>query len=221
MIRNLTDSPRLGVGIYRIADIARYARIPDSTVRNWFTSMRLFEPEMRGSKGDSVASFFDLIDAIIAQKFREAGVPMKEVRRAYAALQEKLGTKHPFCHRRIYTDGRRIIYDAARGLDAPALEEAVSGQKLFKNIRRFLQSLSFSKVTELAERWRISGGVAIDPQVSMGHPVVDGTGVSTAVIRNAYYANDCDARFVAALYGLSADQVRDAVAFEDGIRSAA
>ncbi len=214
-------SPTLGAGIYRMADVARYTRIHHSTVRSWFLTRNLLHAEYVRVNGEMSVSFHDLIDAMVASCFRSHGVTMKVVRRAYKKLESTLQTRHPFCHQGLYTDGKAIIVDVAKTIRETVLQDAISNQHLFDNIKCHLHDVSYSSRTKLAERWNISPGVVIDPAIAVGLPVVDGTGVTTYVVRNAYHANGQDRAFVAHLYGLTAKQVDNAVRFEDGLKAAA
>ena len=112
------DIPSLGRGIYRIADVARYTRIPYSTVRSWFKSSGVLQSDYVEIDGVFSVSFLDMIDAVMAQKFRELGVSMPTVRKAYSALKEQLASEHPFCHEKLFTDGKRIFHLAAEKVDS-------------------------------------------------------------------------------------------------------
>jgi len=212
-------APELGCGIYLIADVSRYTGIPYSTVASWFHSDALLNTDY-DRIGDSLSvSFYDLIDALVAYQFRKLGVKMRIVRRAYELLKTQLNTEHAFCHRDLHSDGRSII---ARSLETfGLLQDAISRQTLFSYVEQALDKVSYSDMTKLAQRWRIHDGLIVDPHVAMGAPVIEGTGVTSFVVSNAYYANGEDEEFVARLFEISPDQVRMAVQFETQIRSAA
>lgn len=217
----IARNPRLGNGIYRIADVARYTGVHPNTLRSWFNSRRLFAPEFIPISDTTSISFLDMLDSRVASFFRKSGVKMSVVRHAYEQLKHKLDTRHPFCHRDVYTDGRSIIYDAAQQLGERMLLDAVNDQQLFDHIREHLDQIEFAQLSHIAERWFIDKGVVVDPRVAMGQPVVIGTGVTTWTLSNAYHANDGDAAFVGGMFMVSASQVKDAVAFEERIQKAA
>lgn len=213
--------PSLGRGIYRVADVARYTKIPHSTIRSWFNSLRLFESDfVRVDEADCI-SFLDLIDTLVAHQFRTHGVRMEMVRKAYNSLKDDLQVQHPFCHRGLYTDGKEIIVNAAEHLGAPSLREAVSRQHLFEHMQHVLHQVSYNEATCLAQWWNIADGVTINPDIAMGEPVINGMGLTTHVVYRAYRANDGNREIVAGIHGLSANQVDCAVAFEKAIRPAA
>lgn len=213
--------PSLGRGIYRVADVARYTKIPHTTIRSWFNSLRLFESDfVRVDKADCI-SFLDLIDTLVAHQFRTHGVGMKMVRKAYNRLKDDLQVEHPFCHRGLYTDGKEIIVNAAEHLGAPSLREAVSRQHLLEHMQHVLHQVSYDEASRLAQWWNIADGVILHPAIAMGEPVINGTGLTTHVVYSVYRANGGNREIAAGIYGLSAKQVDRVVAFEKSIRPAA
>jgi len=213
--------PALGTGIYHIADVSRYAHIPHTTARSWFKSGILLNADYCSIDDDYSVSFHDLIDAMIAHQFRKYGVAMKTVRLAYQMLQTQLNTFHPFCHRDLYTNGKRILIREAKNIKAAIFRDAINNQQFFDEMRSHLTKVSYSDSTLLAKWLNPWPGVVINPSVAMGEPVLSGTGVTTFVVRNAYNANRKNADLVASLYGLSVQQVEFAVGFEKEIRPAA
>ncbi len=224
------SEPSLGRGVYRLAEVARYTGLHPQRVRSWFRDRSdhaglgpLLYPDYVEVDDVQAASFLDLIDVLVAGQFRLLGVTMGVVRRAYAVLQERLDTRHPFCHKGLFTDRKQIFVSTADELGDEVLSEAVSRQQFFKQVKGKLIHVDFSPETLLAVRWRIARGVMIDPAVHLGKPVIENTGVSTFVVDRAYHANGEDAELVADLFNVSAAGVLDAVAFERdyGVRSAA
>jgi uncharacterized protein (DUF433 family) len=215
--------PALGLGIYRISEVHRYAQIPYSTVYSWFKSrdLDLFDSDfVRVGIDDYSVSFHDLIDASVAHRFRHHGVKMRIVRKAYRELAKVLETTHPFCHRSLYTDGQTVVFRAVAQLKTKNLTEAIGKQQIFEEMRGMLENVAYSE-NDLAKWWDISPGVVLNPQIAMGQPTIKGTGVTTFVVRGAYHANHNNAGLVASLYGISPSQVKNAVDFEDSRRSAA
>lgn len=213
--------PSLGCGIYRIADVARYTKVPVSTVRDWFRTRNVLEPDFIRVDGTCAVSFHDMIDTWVAYDFREFGVPLRTVRRAYRNLTEVLGTPHPFCHRGLYADGKQIFIDVAQAIGETKLQSAVNNQRFFDYVKRHLRLMSYSQLTQLVTQWFIHDSVVMDPQIAFGSPVIQGTRVGTHIVSGAYYANKKDAALVSRLYRVSVSQVKDAVAFERSIRTAA
>ena len=215
----------LGQGFYKLAEVSRLTKMNPSRVRSWFKQRPdglgrgpIFESDYDAVRGDYAVSFFDLIDVLVAGQFRDYSVSMRTVRRAYNVLKKELVTKHPFCHSRLYTDGREIFHLAANELGEDKLSEVVSHQQFFLYIMEKLKHMDYSEVTKLAQRWRIAQGVVIDPLVSMGKPTIENTGVATYVIANQYNANDRNSALVADLYEIAETDVANAVRFENWYR---
>ena|GEM_PF-2386868 len=221
----------LGQGIYILAEVSRLTQIHPARVRSWFKWRPdhagrgpLFASDYRPVGADCAVSFLDLIDVLVAGQFRDRhNVRMQIVRRAHSLLQKELKTKHPFCHADLYTDGKRIFQCAANTLGEDSLSDVLSHQQFFLHIKEQLDRIDYSEATRLAHRWRIAKGVVLDPSISMGKPTIVTTGLTTFVIANQYYANSKDSGLVADLYGISENDVANAVDFENryGLRHAA
>lgn len=216
--------PVLGKGIYSIAEVACYTGLHYSTVRAWFLGRPdgtgrgpVFQSDYRRILGQYTVSFLDLIDALIAGQFRSLGVKMRVVRKAYARLAKALQSPHPFCHDGLYTDGATIIVRTANEIGDETLQEAISKQRLFLQILEHLKHVEYSVTSRLALRWRIAQGIVVDPQICRGKPVLEGKGIASFVLANAYRANGEKANLVADLFDVSADAVIDAARFEGGL----
>ncbi len=213
----------LGQGLYEVAEVSRFTGLNANRVRTWFKQRSdgsgcgpIFAADYEPVNGDFAVSFYDLIDVLVAGEFRDRyGVPMRIVRRAHSLLQTQLGTKHPFCHSDLYTDGRRIFLCVATQLHEEVLSDVVSRQQFFLHIKEKLDHVDYNEVTKLAARWRILKGVVIDPMVGMGKPTIENTGITTYVVANQYYANAKNTTLVADLYGIRETDVGDAVEFEN------
>lgn len=223
-----TGKPVVGLGVYSIAEAARYTSLHSSRVRAWFrgrpgkTPRRpVFRGDFAPVGGDYGISFLDLIDALVMGRFREAGVTMPVIREAYRALSEELATPHPFAHSTLRTDGKNVIVDVAGKIDDRVLNNAITRQLLFGQLRDVLDLIEYKDDNGLAHLWRIAAGVTIDPGVGLGKPVVESTGVHTRVIAGQLAANANDAAIVADLFGLTEEQVWSAAQFETGLRTVA
>jgi len=222
--------PSLGEGAYTLAEASRYTRLHPSRTRAWFKGRSdqtgrgpLLRSDFAKRGSDFAVSFLDLVDLAVAGEFRKLGVTMPVVRRAYSQLVGELQTEHPFCHSDLYTDGREIFLHTAGEIGDEALANVVSQQRYFLHVIQQLKRIDYSEATRLAMRWRVASGVLIDPEVSFGKPVAAGTGVTTYVLAQAFFANRENAEFVADLYGVTPQAVENAVDFEQehGARHAA
>ena len=215
----------LGEGVYKLAEVSKLTRMNPSRVRSWFKHRPdgrghgpIFDSDYKSVDGDYAVSFLDLVDALVAGQFRDYNVSMQTVRRAYNLLKKELSTKHPFCHNKLFTDGKKIFHLAANELGENRLSEVISHQQFFLYIMGKLKQIDYNEITKLAFQWRIAQGVVINPLVSMGKPTIEHTGVTTYIIANQYHANMKNAALVADLYEVSETDVANAVKFENWYR---
>jgi uncharacterized protein (DUF433 family) len=223
MVAHTALDSSLGRGVYAIAEAARLTDVKPATVRAWFRGRRRDGgpvgrgPLLDGDYGSpNVISFLDLIEVLVAGHLREAGVSLGTVRRAHGAIARHLRTGHPFGRRELCTDGGRIFLRTAADADAGGAEllEVIGRQHFFERVMRpYLTRVDYDPATGLARSWAVADGVVIDPAVSLGKPVVVGTGIPASVLAAAYRANGDDADAVGAWYGVSPDDVRRAARF--------
>ena len=215
----------LGKGVYSIAEAARLTRLRTPRVREWFrgreSASRIFVPVFQSDypvfHEEYAISFLDLIELNIGGKLREAGISLQKLRINYRELRKEFGG-HPFCTRQIYVGGKQIFTRGLNDEDRGSVIEAISKQMYFdKIILPFLERVDYDESTKLATRWRIADMVVIDPAIRFGKPVVEQTGIRTAVLRNTYYANGEDATFVAGWLGVEERHVMAAVKFENDL----
>lgn len=212
----------LGKGVYHLTEVARYTDLNPQRVRSWFRRRAdrhghgpLLSSDFEPIEEDYAVSFLDLIDVLVAGRFRECGVKMHVVRSAFSLLSKQLDTPHPFCHSRLFTDGKRIFLLAADSLGDETLSEVVSRQQFFTDmLLPHLERIDYSEDTCLANRWRIAQGVFVDPSIAFGKPIVANTNITTFVVSNSYVANRNNSVLVADLYAITESDVMNAVAFE-------
>lgn len=213
----------LGRGVYTIAEAARLTKLRSERARQWFRGRevenRIVKPFFQSDypilDEEYAISFLDLIELYIGGKLREAGISLQKLRTVYHELRRDYGD-HPFCTREIYYGGKQIFTRGLNDEDGSSVIEAISRQHYFdKIILPFLEKIEYDKATSLASRWHIAPGVVIDPRIRFGKPVVDETGISTTVLKQAFYANGEDAARVASWFGVEAKSVLAAVDFEN------
>ena len=175
----------------------------------------VFQSDFPSRGGDRAISFHDLVELFIAGQLRDHGVSLQTLRKVYKKLQADLGTRHPFCRREIMTgDGQVFLF----GLDPRGMAEMIeilTRQRVFPDILLpFLRRMDYDEATEMARRWCIADLVVIDPAICLGKPIIDGVGITTAVLAASYEANDHDAERVADWFKVHAKHVIAAVDFE-------
>jgi uncharacterized protein (DUF433 family) len=211
----------IGMGVYTVSEAARYVDAHYATARSWFRGRPdkagrgpVFDSDYSPIGGDYAISFLDLIDLLVATRFRHAGVDLPIIRRSYTILKSELNTDHPFCHGTLYTNGESIIVGTADEMNEQ-FHDAISRQMFFSELKGCLERIDYDETSRLAERWHISDGVTVDPTISFGRPVIEDTGTSASILARQFYANGEDAALVADLFNVSEEDVANAVRFED------
>ena len=215
-------SGALGRGVYALIEVARLTGLPPGRVREWFggrTDRRGRGPVLNGDyapvNGQVAVSFLDLVDVLVAGQLRELGVSLQTVRRVYAILRTTLQTRHPFSHRGLFSDGKRVFHLSADEAGDQFLVDLLARQQVFVDVLLpYLKQIDYSPETKLAERWRIAPGVVVDPQRCFGKPIVADWGVTTHVIAAAVEANERSIDKVATIFNMDPRLVQNAVEFE-------
>ena len=215
---------KLGHGVYSFSEAAQLTELRIARVREWFRGHKrgdarkgvVFCGDYTPVGGDFAISFFDLVDVFVAGQLREHGVSMQTVRKVFARLGADLGTKHPFCRQELESDGREVFLRGIDDCGKDELVEVLTRQRVFPEIiLPFLKKIDYDRVRLLALRWRIADQIVIDPSICFGKPVVIGTRIPTGVLAAAFNANHRDFDLVADWYGITPEQVRSAVQFEN------
>jgi uncharacterized protein (DUF433 family) len=170
-------------------------------------------------------SFLELMELRVVKAFIDKGLSLQHVRKAGALACRRFRTDHPFASRRVFTDGRNIFSAISDDVDSPdvvkwreaEIDQVTSG-KLFE---RFLREIEFDERTSLAERWWPMGKghpIVLDPQVSFGAPVIEGTAVRTVTI--ARYARRESFGSAAVAFEIERRQAKAAMEFEELLAAA-
>src|SRR5262249_1337847 len=126
-----------------------------------------------------------------------------------------LGTRHPFCRREVLTQGGQVLTLGLEQEDEEEMIEVLTHRHVFPDVLLpFLLRIEYDPATEMAKRRRIADLVVIDPAISLGKPIVEGIGITTAVLAASYEANAQDADLVADWFRVHPKHVIAAVDFE-------
>ena len=213
---------RIGKGVYSFSEAARLTKTKPSTLRTWFRRDDK-RPALRGDyepvEGRLALSFLDLIDANAVVSLRQLGLSMQQVRLLYAELERMLQTRHPFANRALWHDDGNKIWLKATSLtgDEHCIEVLKRQHGFPEIVRPFLKKVRFAGDTGLVSQWDIEKGVVINPSFAFGKPCTEVSRRPTRVLAAAFHANEGDAHVVAHAYGVTPDEVHDAVTFERGL----
>jgi uncharacterized protein (DUF433 family) len=223
----------LNTGLYTVSEAARLTRIPAGKIRRWIRgytfrkgesvrhSDAVWQTEIKPLDDKAALSFRDLLELRFVDAFIKAGVSWVTMRRAHTAAQEELKTTHPFCSKRIATDGKNILLKQAEEDSDEALINLVTDQREFSRIvQDFLKELEFSGDDIVWWPLGKNRQIVVDPRRNFGQPTVAKSGVPATTLARSVKANS-SIDIVARWYEAQRDEVRDAVEFEDSLAKAA
>jgi uncharacterized protein (DUF433 family) len=190
---------------YTIPDAARYLRIPAGTVRSWTVGRsypvtegkRFFEPLIAvPQQTPRLLSFTNLIEIHVLRAIRKHHkIQLDKVRTALDYLEAQLNVTHPLAHEEFRTDGISLFIDRYGTLiNASAQGQTQLKAVLTQHLERIepddaglaIKLYPFTRSDE-AHNPRI---VVIDPRITFGRLVIDGTGIPTSIIAERYKAGD-------------------------------
>lgn len=219
----------IGVGIYPIPDASRIVHVSGARIRRWLTGYSyisaigerrelraVIRSEVPAIDGNLALGFLELIEVLVIDGFRTAGVSWPVIHKAYAAAREILKTDHPFCDRRLRTDGRGIMLEISEQVRNKRFLNLVNNQYGWKAILDPYMHAALDYAGYGPTAWWPLGkrrAVLIDPARMFGKPIVAREGVPTKVLALARRAEKSLER-VAWWYDVSMRSVRDAVEFE-------
>lgn len=217
--------PLLDAPAYTIADAASYARVPYQTLRYWTIGRGSVPPLIRlPDKHDSVLSFANLLECYVLNGFRTVyKLKIYSVRKALHTLTRMQRSQHPLLQTQFSTDGIDLFLDSA----GETINLSQGGQAEMKEILQvYLHRIVWAEsgipklyplvVKNTPNEPRM---ISIVPTVAFGRSVIDGTGISTAVIAARFNARETvDA--LAEEYGRGRDEIEESIRWE-ALRTAA
>ncbi|MCU0227913.1 MAG: DUF433 domain-containing protein [Bryobacterales bacterium] len=195
---------------YTLAEAARYARVPQSTLRHWVTG-RSDQSMGRPQRSEPLISmddpsgrylsFLNLVEAHILNSIRrQHGVSLYKVRQALDYVKDTFQVARPLIAEAFQTDGVDLFVERFDEL----INASRKGQAAMKEILKiylqrierdpsglpiclypFTRESNLGPVTDSAPRV-----VVISPSVSFGRPSIAGTGIPVAAIYERYKAGD-------------------------------
>jgi uncharacterized protein (DUF433 family) len=178
---------------YTFGEAGCYLSLPESTIRSWFEgttwgsqpNLKYFKPILTPS-APHLLSFFDIASAHVLMALQKKRIHTKHIRKIVRALEaEYPNDRYPLLGRNFFLIGKEIIIkQAGRRLNLSRHRQF----ELRAVIDRFLSRLEldkskmpvrFSPIRTLA---RGKSFIVIDPELSVGRPVIKGTGISAQVI---------------------------------------
>jgi uncharacterized protein (DUF433 family) len=223
---NLSDL-RFRVPLYTLAQAAQALDVPPSTLNTWARGYVRRPPGRRVTKQGPVITatagegkrpiipFIGLAEGLVVAAFRRAGVSMQHIRKAVRILEREIRLDHALASERLYTDGARILFDAAgrsRDRDIKHLLEVLSGQGVFAPvIQEYLQRITYAPdgwAARLVLPITTRNVVEVDPERSFGQPIFIKGAVRVEDVIDRWKAGESLTE-VAADFGVPPDDVED------------
>ena len=212
---------------YGLAEAARYLKLPAATLRAWTFGRQYptakgdgrFHPLIRpASKRPPLLSFSNLIEAHVLRALRtEHGVSVKALRDAVGFAERTLGVDRLLLRSELCADAGQLFLDRYGEL----INLSASGQLAMRQVlNAHLKRVSWKNDFPvrlypfvLGDAMDAEMPIAIDPRISFGRPVVASRAISTASIVERIDAGE-SVTDIAADYGLSKEEVEQAVVYE-------
>lgn len=150
----------------------------------------------------------------VVSALRAAGVSWPKIRRAETWLRDETRNSRPFATEQLWTERSEVFAEFRNRLVAASRH----GQLAMNMVEEYLipvHGLRFNE-SHVAASWEPRDGVLLDPRIQFGAPVVKGTRVPTRAIWGMTEGGD-SIEFVANAYRITADEVKQAVAWEDAV----
>jgi len=220
------------LGVYTVADAARFARLDKAIARRWVFGygpnrcyQELIDPDIPRSSGPAVMSFVALTELRLAAELYRMGLPAIRIRQAAESLRD---IAHPFAYQelRLRTDKQNVFVDYADGAAHAVLQVSglQRGNFVFEKIaEEFFLDVNFSSESRYATSWsprEVDGLVTLDPRIKFGEPVIAETRIPTAAIREQIILG-VPTRDIADWYEIDPAQVDAARRFEEAFPPAA
>lgn len=213
-------------GLYTIQEAAWYARLPQATLRAWFS-------EVNGKKGvlaegetiedGSFISFIDFIQTLAIRAIRiEKKIPLQRIRDAVKRAEENYGFSYPFARKHTtYLSGKDLFIQLHDMEDLVQVSGKNPDQVTSKKIIEFyLEEVSFDPETGLAKLYRPYENIKMDPSIGFGQPIVETCNIPAVVLWESVRTEGSFEK-VAELYGIDVEDVKTAFSYCDSLTPAA
>jgi uncharacterized protein (DUF433 family) len=204
---------------YSVEDVARYLRIPLSTMKAWCRGQhytlaktgraRHFEPLIvPADPALGLLSFYNLAEAHILRATREKNVPLRNVRRALDYIREYMPSPHPLITHDFMTCGQDVFIEHL----GSTINATKYGQTAMRELlKHYLERIERDGGGMPIQVYPMNTEVlAINPAIASGQPVVKGTRVMAAVLVARNKAGESFADLVKD-FSLTRSQVEQAI----------
>ncbi len=228
-----------GIGLYSVAEAAKLLRASTANVSRWANGYsRTYRGEQAhsepllvgrddGLRQRGLVTFLDLMELLFIGAFRQHGVSVPVIRTAAQRAAELFNTDHPFAVKLLQTDGQSIfaILEAEDSsltncLIDELVEDLQDRQLVMPSlVRPYFHKIDYGML-EAERYWPMDreSSVVLDPMRGFGKPIDNSSGVPTAVLHQAYLAEE-SVEAAADWYEVEEAAVHDAIAYETYLRA--
>ncbi len=204
---------------YGLIEAARYLSVSRTTLESWVTGNRplIVAPQ----RSPLLLSFVNLVEAhVLFVIRRKHHLKMRKVRTAIDYLCKDLGSRHPLAEEKFKTDGIDLFIH--EGLESRLVNVSRRGQLGMKElIEAYLQRVEYDESKLAAKLFPFARAhdpaepkiISIDPRISFGRPVINGTGVPTFIVAERFKAGESTGD-LARDYRVREDQIAEAIRYE-------
>lgn len=215
------------VPAYGLAEAAYYLGVPAATLRSWVLGRdykvadgtRRFAPIIEiTDRKRRLLSFVNLVEAhVLSALRREHAIQLPKVRTAIAYLRNQLQSRHPLADQQFETDGLDLFVQKYGQLinitrDGQLAMRNVL-QSFLKRVKRDTQGAPVKLYLFVRGAVEEPFAVVVDPAVSFGRPVLEGTGIPTEILAQRYKAGDSYEQLVED-YGRPKEEIEEAIRYE-------
>jgi uncharacterized protein (DUF433 family) len=242
MLQSVTATV-LDTAVYGMWQVDNLLGLRSGTAQRWIDGYdrrgHQYKPVIREERtGSEIVTWGEFVEASLLAKFRSSDVPMVRMRPVVEKLRPELDTPYPLAAARLwlFVRGGELVRRVQEEVDLePELrlvEVVRTGQMAYatpergsrprprftRPVRDFLDQVDFHD-NVAARIYPLGKGsaVALDPVRAFGAPAV--RAVRTDVIAEERRAGE-SIKSIAASYGLTTAEVKDAIKFEDRLKAA-
>lgn len=207
--------------LYTQTEAALYLTIPLSTLRYWAIgetrATREVTPLISTPDGSRRLSFFNLVELHVLNSLRrEHEIVLPKIRKSLEFIRKELKSPRPLLDKNFETDGVDLFVDHYGKLikvSSDSRQLMLKGLQLsLKRVKRDSKTIPFKLFPYTHSKPEDSPQyISMTPSLFSGRPVIDGTGLSTAVIADRYKAGD-------SISSLAEDYDQDISKIEEAIR---
>ncbi len=213
---------------YALTEAAYYLGIPPATLRSWVAGRsypttkgaRLFSPLIEPPDRKQLRlSFINLVEAhVLSALRRDHQIQLPKIRQALDFLRRHFHSRHPLADHQFETDGLDLFVEKYSKLINVTKEGQLAMRQILKSfLRRIVRDdkgapvrlYLFTRRGEADE----PQAVMVDPAISFGRPVLEGTGIPTEILAQRYKAGD-SLEALAEDYGRRKEEIEEAIRYE-------